>query len=806
MTYLTLDKRYGVTEFDPSNGYPVLSLISTLVADDQVIPIMEIAATSCVTVIVSDEPITLPPTDGSPSTFASQAELDALTAALPQTYASYSFPQAMTQDQIDRVLANIKAAKTITPESMELGNDDDDWDAVLQLGSSVTDIIFIQLTRTYTWTRTHAWDSDHGNLFVLGYGGAIVYTGTGSAFTALTHSGGNNVPSMRWLGGSYIGATATRFFDCTDVRSSKWYDCKFNTPVGTAIYMLNVNAFSERNQAIDCTAFQCQQFLVAERGFKTTTNPVTFAVGANKITDAATTYNSGDWIKFATVGTSGLTANQTYYVGTVTGNDFTVYTTPADAWGNFAGSPVTISAASTAGSVYIVATGSFARLQVTNLYITGGVYGYAQVQFKNCGPYDSRIGPFYGNVSNGVGMVDFIGGRTQGDSELGPFLCETSDDGKKVTGLASTNVVTISAAPVSRPLAVGQAVQLTSLVGGSGVVSEKVYYIKTLPSATTFTLSTTPGGSTLALGTDITAGFFWNYRPWVLRWGQSSGAAPIFHGVPTLRGLALYDPGQFNADGVTPSVPDGTVTVLQKHQLIGGVVSVNSQHYTGVDIPTPVQAIPSSPINPALIVSGGGALDFGSAWLQAAHAKTVGIIDGLGNTVLQADGAGNVSGTAITGRPGAPLAVAEIDFGSTKPSATTVSTTGSDITADAITAGWTGVVANSLDCSFVAPANGIVQVTIEAQVQLSASATALRFQISDVTGTPALVTNSLMTVFQGPTTSVLRVRYSRKFTGLVASQTYVWRPQWLTSSGAVTATMNIGAQNGPVRMSVVAWQ
>jgi hypothetical protein len=70
-----------------------------------------------------------------------------------------------------------------------------------------------------------------------------------------------------------------------------------------------------------------------------------------------------------------------------------------------------------------------------------------------------------------------------------------------VTGVAGTGVITITGATLVN----GQILTLNSKTGGSGVSLGVGYYIIDA-SAATGKLSLTPGGSAVALGTDITAG------------------------------------------------------------------------------------------------------------------------------------------------------------------------------------------------------------------------------------------------------------------------------------------------------------
>lgn len=73
-----------------------------------------------------------------------------------------------------------------------------------------------------------------------------------------------------------------------------------------------------------------------------------------------------------------------------------------------------------------------------------------------------------------------------------------------VTGEADDETFTTVAAAL-HGLVVGDRVQLAGLTGGTGIAAG-FFYVKTVPSTTTFTLSATLGGATSAFSTDITAG------------------------------------------------------------------------------------------------------------------------------------------------------------------------------------------------------------------------------------------------------------------------------------------------------------
>lgn len=72
-----------------------------------------------------------------------------------------------------------------------------------------------------------------------------------------------------------------------------------------------------------------------------------------------------------------------------------------------------------------------------------------------------------------------------------------------VTGVATTGVVT----KAGHGFNVGDQVWFSDVTGATaGISTATVYYVKTVPSSSTFTLSATPGGSTLTWTTNISAG------------------------------------------------------------------------------------------------------------------------------------------------------------------------------------------------------------------------------------------------------------------------------------------------------------
>lgn len=81
------------------------------------------------------------------------------------------------------------------------------------------------------------------------------------------------------------------------------------------------------------------------------------------------------------------------------------------------------------------------------------------------------------------------------------FLSTKETPYTSVSGNSGTNVVTITGATLVN----GMILTFTSLTGGSGVTVNTPYYVINA-SAATCKLAKTPGGSAVALGTNITAG------------------------------------------------------------------------------------------------------------------------------------------------------------------------------------------------------------------------------------------------------------------------------------------------------------
>lgn len=95
-----------------------------------------------------------------------------------------------------------------------------------------------------------------------------------------------------------------------------------------------------------------------------------------------------------------------------------------------------------------------------------------------------------------------FGGAAGGlDYQDGPRSVSALGDGKSGTWEADDEVVTIT----SHGYAVGDVLKVVALTGGTGATLNGLVYVITVPTANTFTVSATPGGSVLAISADATA-------------------------------------------------------------------------------------------------------------------------------------------------------------------------------------------------------------------------------------------------------------------------------------------------------------
>lgn len=98
-----------------------------------------------------------------------------------------------------------------------------------------------------------------------------------------------------------------------------------------------------------------------------------------------------------------------------------------------------------------------------------------------------------------VPSTDWTTGQfvTLGNASKAYWLADTLP---ATTGEADTELFSSTA----HGLTVGKPVIFTALTGGTGAATDTVYVVKTVPDANSFTLET-PGGTALAISTDVTA-------------------------------------------------------------------------------------------------------------------------------------------------------------------------------------------------------------------------------------------------------------------------------------------------------------
>lgn len=162
-----------------------------------------------------------------------------------------------------------------------------------------------------------------------------------------------------------------------------------------------------------------------------------------------------------------------------------------------------------------------------------------------------------------------------------------------ITGVASTNIVTVTGAT----LADGQILTLSAKTGGSGLSLGVGYYIINASGATG-QLSLTPGGSVVALGTNITAGagivsqpelsvwsseyrdLFGNTTDLYTQLGIDTPTGVPYVGASPFGAAAAVIPSSFTGGGVTISTfpAQGGLSVLGTSDLSVAISDEISHH------------------------------------------------------------------------------------------------------------------------------------------------------------------------------------------------------------------------------------
>ena len=134
--------------------------------------------------------------------------------------------------------------------------------------------------------------------------------------------------------------------------------------------------------------------------------------------------------------------------------------------------------------VYTVEVGHYG--DAAWFYLRNGVGAASKVRFKIDGKYASLTPTSLPNLASGQ------------------YACQLIFTVGTATIVASTGVFTVTppTGQTGHGLSVGDAVVLGTITSTTGVSADTTYYVRTVPSATTFTLSATNGGAALSLTTD----------------------------------------------------------------------------------------------------------------------------------------------------------------------------------------------------------------------------------------------------------------------------------------------------------------
>lgn len=108
-------------------------------------------------------------------------------------------------------------------------------------------------------------------------------------------------------------------------------------------------------------------------------------------------------------------------------------------------------------------------------------------------------------VGNGVLAVGTPLAKNE-DGFYGPAGGETPENRVAAPSVTFTDTGDLVTTPSAHGLSVGDEVKVASVTTTTGITANTVYYVLTVPTSTTLTLSATNGGSTLALTTNGTGG------------------------------------------------------------------------------------------------------------------------------------------------------------------------------------------------------------------------------------------------------------------------------------------------------------
>jgi hypothetical protein len=126
-----------------------------------------------------------------------------------------------------------------------------------------------------------------------------------------------------------------------------------------------------------------------------------------------------------------------------------------------------------------------------------------------------------------AGGPDFLGNLYGFETYSSQFIALTGASVTTVTGEADTEVITKTA----HGLAVNDTIEFSSITGGTGLSTGTQYFVVSVPSADTFTISATKGGSAVNFTADITEAIFAKINRKNLAW-RRDGVMAAFRGLP----------------------------------------------------------------------------------------------------------------------------------------------------------------------------------------------------------------------------------------------------------------------------------
>jgi hypothetical protein len=259
---------------------------------------------------------------------------------------------------------------------------------------------------TYEYDDTLLWTADDGYLSVLMSRAAeLRYTGTGWGWDLDMDSGVSDLPAPTFLGGRLSRTSdAEGTMWCKDVRQGVWRDVTFDcvdTDAGIGLLFENEGRWFERNVVELCRFVDNQHAIYGALHRVTPATKQKNGGTARIVFTGAHRFQVGDRLDVE------LSPADTDYDGdrqiTAIGGDWVEFVTTAGVTG----------ATATAGTV--ASRGSYARLIVQDITLTGGVPTFSHLHFEEgTGPYDGRISDIRGNIADDTSVLHIRPGAWAG--------------------------------------------------------------------------------------------------------------------------------------------------------------------------------------------------------------------------------------------------------------------------------------------------------------------------------------------------------------------------------------------------------